>query len=135
MKLFTRLSSVALVCLASAALAQAPAGYPADYTAVITAAQKEAKVVIYGSTDTAAASPLIKDFQVLYPGVTVEYNDMNTTELYNRLISEKAAGGGSGDVLWSSSMDLQVKLVNEGYALTYASPEAAKMPQWAVWKN
>jgi iron(III) transport system substrate-binding protein len=135
MKLFTRLSGVALVCLSSVALAQVPAGYPSDYAATITAAQKEAKVVIYATTDTVAANPLIKDFQALYPGVTVEYNDMNTTELYNRLISEKAAGGSSGDVLWSSSMDLQVKLVNEGYALTYASPEASKLPQWAVWKN
>ena len=49
--------------------------------------------------------------------VKVEYNDMNTTEIYNRFISERAAGSGSADVLWSSSMDLQVKLVSDGAAL------------------
>jgi iron(III) transport system substrate-binding protein len=38
-------------------------------------------------------------------------------------------------VLWSSSMDLQIKLVNEGGALEYASPEASHMPGWSVWKN
>ena len=32
-------------------------------------------------------------------------------------------------------MDLQVKLVDEGQALTYASPETAKLPAWAVYKN
>jgi iron(III) transport system substrate-binding protein len=32
-------------------------------------------------------------------------------------------------------MDLQVKLVDDGQAMTYASPEAAKLPQWAVYKN
>ncbi|MCD2476555.1 extracellular solute-binding protein, partial [Staphylococcus aureus] len=78
----------------------------------IAAARKEGKVVVYSTTDTAAVRPLVKDFEALYPGVRVEYNDMNSTELYNRFISEAAAGGGSADVLWSSAMDLQVKLVN-----------------------
>ena len=32
-------------------------------------------------------------------------------------------------------MDLQVKLVDDGQALTYTSPEAAKLPAWAVYKN
>jgi iron(III) transport system substrate-binding protein len=115
--------------------AQAPAGYPANYGDIVAAAKKEGKVVVYSSTDTVAANPLIKDFQALYPGISVEYNDMNTTEIYNRFISERAAGSGSADVLWSSSMDLQVKLVNDGAALTYASPEVAHMPAWSVWKN
>ncbi|MCX7176807.1 MAG: ABC transporter substrate-binding protein [Proteobacteria bacterium] len=119
----------------SAALAQVPAGYPADYAAIVAAAKQEGKVRIYGATDTAAATPLIKDFEALYPGVKVEYSDMNTTELYNRVISEKAAGGTSGDVFWSSSMDLQIKLVNDGFALTYKSPEVAKLPDWAIWRN
>jgi iron(III) transport system substrate-binding protein len=32
-------------------------------------------------------------------------------------------------------MDLQVKLVDDGQAVTYASPEVAKLPKWAVYKN
>ena len=32
-------------------------------------------------------------------------------------------------------MDLQIKLVSDGGAMTYASPEIAKLPGWAVWKN
>ena len=92
------------------ALAQVPAGYPANYSQTVDAAKKEGKVVVYSTTDTAAANFLIKDFQALYPGISVEYNDMNSTEVYNRFISEKAAGGASADVVWSSSMDLQIKL-------------------------
>ncbi|MFL6661555.1 MAG: ABC transporter substrate-binding protein, partial [Rhizobacter sp.] len=42
---------------------------------------------------------------------------------------------GSADVLWSSSMDLQIKLVNDGGAMAYASPEIKSLPAWAVWKN
>jgi len=115
--------------------AQVPAGYPANYADTIAAAKKEGKVVIYSTTDTASANPLIKDFQALYAGISVEYNDMNSTEVYNRFISERAANAGSADVLWSSSMDLQIKLVSDGSAMTYASPEIPSLPQWAVWKN
>jgi iron(III) transport system substrate-binding protein len=113
----------------------APSGYPAGYDKVIEAAKKEGIVVIYSTTDTAAAQPIIKDFEALYPGIKVEYSDMNSTELYNRFISEVAAGAGSGDVAWSSAMDLQVKLVSDGYAAAYKSPETRNIPAWAVWKD
>jgi iron(III) transport system substrate-binding protein len=136
----TRRTITALSLLAAAgvplfAAAQVPAGYPTSYADTIAAARKEGKVVVYSTTDTAAANPLIKDFQALYPGISVEYNDMNSTEVYNRFISEKAAGAGSADVLWSSSMDLQIKLASEGGALEYASPEIGHVPTWSVWKN
>lgn len=119
---------------ACAAWAEVPAGYPADYQKTIDAAVKEGKVVIYSTTDTKAAGPLIKGFEAQYPGVKVEYNDMNSTELYNRYISEQAAGGGSGDVVWSSSMDTALKLATE-YAEQYASPEVKQLPDWAVWQQ
>ncbi len=130
------LAAVAAMVLAPVAShAQVPAGYPASYADTIAAAKKEGKVVVYSTTDAAAAGFLIKDFQALYPGISVEYNDMNSTEVYNRFISERAAGAGSADVLWSSSMDLQIKLVSDGGAMAYASPEIPNLPTWAVWKN
>jgi iron(III) transport system substrate-binding protein len=125
----------ALTLAAVAAIAQVPAGYPAGYAETIAGAKKEGKVVVYSTTDTVAANFLIKDFQALYAGISVEYNDMNSTEVYNRFISERAANAGSADVLWSSSMDLQIKLASDGGALAYASPEIAALPSWAVWKN
>ena len=119
----------------SAAPAQTPQGYPADYANVIEAAKKEGKVVVYATTDAVAANPLIKDFGTLYPSIKVEYSDLNSTELYNRFIAEAAANNGTGDVLWSSAMDLQMKLVADGRAESYASPEIKALPKWAVWKD
>lgn len=121
--------------LAGFSIAQVPAGYPADYSKIIDAAKKEGKIVIYSATDTKAVEPLIKDFKSMYPEVQVEYNDMNSTEVYNRYISEMAAGGNSADVMWSSAMDLQTKLVSDGYGLQYKSPEVSGIPQWAVWND
>ena len=121
--------------LGTGAHAQAPQGYPADYAKIVDAAKKEGKVVIYATTDAVAANPLIKDFEALYPGIKVEYSDLNSTELYNRFIAEAAANNGTADVLWSSAMDLQVKLVADGQAEAYASPEIKALPKWAVWKD
>src|SRR6202171_974769 len=127
--------TAAAVLSSFAALAQVPAGYPADYAQTVAGGKKEGKVVIYSALDTKAAQPLVKDFSIAFPDIKVEYNDMNSTEIYNRFIAEVASGQGSADVMWSSAMDLQVKLVDEGHAMTYLSPEAAKLPKWAVYKN
>ncbi len=130
-----RLAAALLAAASCAAFAQIPAGYPADYAQTIAAAKKEGKVVVYSALDTKAAQPLIKDFNALYPEIKVEYTDANSTEMYNRFIAESASGQGSADVMWSSAMDLQVKLVDEGQALAYKSPEAGKLPGWAVYKD
>jgi iron(III) transport system substrate-binding protein len=111
-----------------------PSARSAD-ASVVSAAEKEGKLVVYSTTDSAIVSALIKDFGVAYPKIALEYNDMNSTELYNRFLSEAAAGAGSGDLLWSSAMDLQVKLAKDGYAADYKSPEASHLPSWAIWKD
>jgi iron(III) transport system substrate-binding protein len=78
---------------------------------------------------------LLRDFRSMYPQLNVEYADLNSTELYSRFIAEVAAKEGAADILWSSAMDLQIKLVNDGYAQAYASPEKPNLPAWAIWKN
>jgi iron(III) transport system substrate-binding protein len=107
----------------------------AESQANISAAQKEGKVIIYSSTDSASVEPLLQDFKTLYPFLQVEYNDINTTEIYNRFLAESASGAGTADFLWSSAMDLQLQLASKGNALTYASPEISGLPKWAVWQN
>ena len=128
-------AALAIAALASAAQAQVPQGYPAEYGKLIEAANKEGRVVVYSTTDAAASNPLLRDFAALYPGVKIDYTDMNSTELYSRFIAEAAAGTGTADLLWSSAMDLQLKLAADGNAASYASPEIASLPKWAVWQN
>lgn len=117
-----------------AALSNIPEGYPAEYQKIIDEANEEGKVVIYATTDTKTVQPLIKDFNALYPEIQVEYNDMNSTEIYNRFISEQAAGGSSGDLVWNSSMDSGIKLATD-FAMTYESPEMKNLPTWANYDN
>ncbi|QIL74347.1 ABC transporter substrate-binding protein (plasmid) [Diaphorobacter sp. HDW4B] len=103
---------------------------------VVAAAQREGKVIVYSVLSNKAALPLVQDFNRLYPGIKVEYDgEGGSNETNDRYKSEVAAGKESADVMWSSSMDLQMKLVADGYALPYRSPEAGKLPTWAVYKD
>jgi iron(III) transport system substrate-binding protein len=131
---FTALGVLAGLCLPLAG-ARAAGADPRTAPEIVAAAEKEGTLVIYSSTDAVVAAPLLRDFAALHPRIRMEFNDLNTTEIYNRFVSEVAAGAGSGDLLWSSSMDLQMKLVGDGYAADYRSPETDRLPAWAVWKG
>ena len=135
MRLAPSLTALAVCILAGPAVAQVPAGYPASYKTIVDAAVKEGRVVVYSTTDAKLVTPLVKDFEAAFPGVKVDYGDMNSTEAYNRFTSENAANAASADVMWSSAMDLQLKLAADGLALAYSSPEAAALPDWAHWKD
>ncbi len=123
-----------------------PDGYPADYADIIARAQREGTVNVYASTDLEVVTPLIRGFEARYPGVRVRYQDLNTLELHQRFLAQstgqgpvqpgrEAAHAEYADVLWSTAMDLQIKLVNDGHAQRYDSPERAGLPGWAVWRD
>lgn len=112
-----------------------PAGYPGDYATLVANAKKEGKVVLYSSTDSKQAQPLIDAFKAAFPGVDVEINDLGTQGSYNRALSEAAAKQVGSDIVWTSAMDLQMVLVEKGLAEAYRSPEAKAIPAWADFKD
>jgi iron(III) transport system substrate-binding protein len=125
-----------LLACASVAFAQVPAGYPAEYGNLIAAARQEGKVVVYSVLGNKAAAPLVAAFKALYPGIEVEYDgDSGSNEVAERFLGELKAGKPSADVMWSSAMDLQMMLVRDGHAASYASPEARHLPAWARYRD
>lgn len=89
-------------------------------------------LVIAGPTDTPVVAPLIQGFQSLRPDVSVTYREIGSRDLYEATIDGRLT---QVDVLMSSASDLQIRLANDGYAQSYASPYAPKLPSWAVWRN
>lgn len=114
---------------------QAPEGYPAAYTTIVAAGIKEGSVNIYSPTDAEQAEGLISGFEKAFPGIEVKWNDVASGAVYNRVVSEAAAGQVGSDVVWSNGLDLQLLLVEEGYAETYKSVEAENIPAWAQYKD
>jgi iron(III) transport system substrate-binding protein len=112
-----------------------PPGYPAGYASVIAAAEQEGQLVIHATTDLAVAAPLVEGFQALYPRIEVRYQDMNSSDLYEGYLDDLHTSPSTADILWSSAMDLQFRLVTGGHCQPYESPEAASLPAWARWRN
>ena len=112
-----------------------PRGYPESYAGIIARARGEAALNIWSATDHRQVRELIADFVRSYPGIDVRYRDMPASLLHERFLADARGSRNSADLLWSPAMDLQIKLVNDGYAQSYASPEKAQLPGWANWKN
>jgi iron(III) transport system substrate-binding protein len=90
------------------------------------------RVRVLSTTDQAAVQPLIDAFERRHAGLRVDYRQLGSMELTETFLAD---AGRSTDVLWSSAMDLQIKLVNDGHAQPYESPHAQHLPRWAVWKH
>ena len=110
-----------------------PAGYPTSYADVIASAKQEGKVSIYTTTNVGEMTDLLNAFKAKYPGVEVEYLDTGSAQMYSRFIAETGSGSPSADIVWASSMDMILKLAEDGYGAAYESPEAANVPDWGKW--
>jgi len=89
------------------------------------------KLTIISSTDLNYFEPLVKQYQLLDPSVTVDYTVASTAEIFKAINTEQA----SFDLVISSAMDLQMKLVNDGLGKGYQSAETNKLPSWAKWRD
>ncbi len=83
---------------------------------------------IISSTDTALFAPLITSFVDENPNTRVAYFVTSTADVDRRLRDTPDAF----DIVVSSAMDLQLKLVNDGFARQLPGIEH---PDWATWRQ
>lgn len=83
---------------------------------------------ILSSTDTSFFAPIIAEFLQSNPAWAIEYLVTGTADI-DRVFR---AAPDRFDVVISSAMDLQLKLVNDGFALELAELEH---PDWAQWRQ
>ncbi|MBJ7552479.1 ABC transporter substrate-binding protein [Marinomonas ostreistagni] len=86
---------------------------------------------VYGAADFSAIEPILKNFALEQDNLSVLYREFSTRELY-RYVTER---GEWPDILLSPAMDLQVKLINDGYAIPFESESTSRLPKWASWRN
>lgn len=120
--------------LAGCLFALSTACVPAD-EARRPAGPASSTVTIYSTTDRAIFEPVIEDFERLNPEFSLEYVELDARPLYERFVEEAEANETQADILFSSAMDLQVKLVNDGFAQPHTSADADLLPQWARWRD
>jgi len=123
-------SIVVLLALCSA-VAQAA---PGDVQRFAAKGTPVSELRIHGSTDIEVFATVIADYQRLHPGTEIVYEDVIAQEMHARYLRERT-GAHSPDMLISSGMDLQTKLVNDGHALPHRSPQTDALPAWAQWRH
>jgi two-component system, OmpR family, sensor histidine kinase TctE len=123
----TRTAAMLLLAALSGA-EPARSAEPVFYPAREAAAER---LRVFGATDLVAMQPLLADFQALRPDVAIEYHDLTTHALFEAVTRGMAAA----DIVISSAMDLQVKLVNDGWTQPHVSEETGRLPRWANWRN
>lgn len=86
---------------------------------------------VLSTTDTITFAPLIEGFQKQNPDIAIRYTVASSQQVF-RAIYEEAA---QFDLVISSAMDLQMKLVNDGLAASHSLPIAYTLPRWAYWRD
>ncbi|MDG2527234.1 ABC transporter substrate-binding protein [Caulobacter endophyticus] len=96
-------------------------------------AEREGEVVVYINNDV--HQRLVEDFERRFPKVKLRFVVLTSRDMQARVIEEAKDAEPVADVVWTSAIDTQVKLINDGYAQTYRSPEAGRLPAWARWRD
>jgi iron(III) transport system substrate-binding protein len=119
---------LALAALSLSAMAREEFVFPALEGEIET-------LVIEASADIAAIEPLIRDFQVVEPNVTVHYADSLTNEVFAAAMAACLEERRFADIVISSSVDHIARLTNDGCAQRHESSLTATAPAWANWRN
>ncbi|OEE57705.1 hypothetical protein A1OK_17245 [Enterovibrio norvegicus FF-454] len=95
-------------------------------------------ISIYAAAYLSEMQPLLDDFQRRHPSIQIEYQAISSNDL-DRHIREHIEP--KPDITISSVMDLQFRLVNDGFALPHSPPtshipnQTNHLPTWAVWRD
>ncbi len=98
---------------------------PANNSGIVT-------IRLIGTADLEAIRPVILAFQQQRPEITLVYTQGSSNVVFGEIVQ---AQNSAHDLVISSAMDLQVKLVNDGYARTYRSANTDRLPAWAKWRD
>ena len=123
----------ALFCLVLMVVATATAAIALEIEdrKLFSGAKATATLRVISTGDVDLFSPIIEAFISDNPGIAVEYTVVGSADLMQAILKVEDRF----DVALSSAMDLQTKLVNDGYAQSHLSPQTQILPSWARWRD
>ena len=89
-------------------------------------------LTIHGAVDHTVIAPLFTAFIKQHPDTQVQYTELNTKALYQTFLESPQK---RPDIMMSPAMDLQFKLVNDGFALRYDSPQHQALSNDTQWRQ
>lgn len=128
-----RFRALALASLAALDLAS-PAGAAETRFPAASGVTSET-LTIASVTDLSAIKPLILAFQKQNPRMAVIYSESTSNTLDARVTAACRAQRFIADLVISSAVAEQVRLVNDGCSQPIFSPAIQKLPDWARWRS
>lgn len=98
----------------------------------VLAGSGDEELVVYSTADYIAVEPVLRAYKAQRPELTLIYHELLTQELHARVLDETSQ---TADVVWSSAMDLQMKLVHDGYARRFMPAARGQLPDWSHWRD
>jgi len=119
--------SAALGLTAFAAPVKAAAPDPVAITsALVEAARKEAKVILYSSMDLPVGEKLGKSFEAQYPGISVQIERSGSERLFQRVDQEFSSGIRAVDVINSSDASHFITWKKNGWLAPFVTEDVAQ---------
>jgi iron(III) transport system substrate-binding protein len=120
-------ASAALGLAAFGTRVKAAGPEPASITpALVDAARKEAKVILYSSMDLPVGEKLGKAFEATYPGIEVQIERSGSERLFQRLNQEFASNIRAADVVNSSDASHFITWKKNGWLAPYVTEDIAQ---------
>ena len=107
---------------------------PLDRDRLSAGSGTEGAIRIISTSDTIEVKGLLGEWHRLHPNIRVDYIHQSSLEIYEEVVKCRERGQ-CADIAWSSAMDLQVKLVNDGYAQLFSPTDSDRIPDWAIWRK
>ena len=92
-------------------------------------------LLVRGSTDIQAFAPVMQAFVDATINIRIRYEQWGSNALYERSDVDCHQPGADADLLISSAIDQQVKLVNDGCAMAHRSANTRRLPKHAIWRD
>src|SRR3982075_1175130 len=119
--------SAALGLTAYAAPLKAAAPEPVAITpALVEAARKEAKVILYSSMDLPVGEKLGRAFEAKYPGIAVQIERSGSERLFQRVDQEFGSGIRAADVINSSDASHFISWKKNGWLAPFVTEDIAQ---------
>lgn len=92
-------------------------------------------LLVRSTTDLAAFAPVLEEFTALHPDIHISYEQWGSNDLYQMAVAACDGTVEAADLVISSAVDQQVKLVNDGCAQSHVSPETAALSAELRWRD
>jgi iron(III) transport system substrate-binding protein len=108
-----------------------PPYYASYYGNTIEASKNEPTLIVYSTMSAQNWTPVLDGFGSHYPWINVETYQLDSTEVFDRYLSETNTPQAKADILISANIAMFKETLDKGEVLPYRTQEDSYIPEWS----